>query len=162
LWIDRALINRTPQDQSWKSDSFGAGQVLEWLVTGRILDSGRFPILSLLVLAGLIVLWRRFFTPRGMEFAAKFVLAGAAFWTLLFFGRPFWGPALWLLGVTPDFHLHRVLGGAQVFLVLLAAIGLAAIWRELSRRLHLAAAVGATLLLFYPMVRERGQFLRAR
>jgi len=46
--------------------------------------------------------------------------------------------------------------------VLLAAIGLAAIWRELSRRLHLAAAVGATLLLFYPMVRERGQFLRAR
>lgn len=159
LWIDRALINRTPQDQSWKSDSFGAGQVLEWLVTGRILDSGRFPILSLLVLAGLIVLWRRFFTPRGMEFAAKFVLAGAAFWTLLFFGRPFWGPALWLLGVTPDLHLHRVLGGAQVFLVLLAAIGLAAIWRELSRRLHLAAAVGATLLLFYPMVRERGQFL---
>ena len=39
------------------------------------------------------------------------------------------------------FHLHRVLGGAQIFLVVLAAIGLAAIWSELSRRVHVAAAV---------------------
>ncbi|MCX6628884.1 MAG: hypothetical protein NTW28_14790 [Candidatus Solibacter sp.] len=159
LWIDRAFINRTPRDQLWKADSFGAGQALEWLITGQLLDSGRFPVLSLLALAGLIVLWLRFYTPRGMEFAGKFALSGAAFWILVFFGRPFWGPALWLIGVTPDLHLHRVLGGAQVFLVVLAAIGLAAIWGELSRRLHLAAAIAATLALFYPMVRERGQFL---
>ena len=159
LWMDRALINRVPRDQAWKSDSFGAGQVLEWLVTGQLLDSGRLPILSLLVLAGGVVLGMRFFTPRGMDFAGKFAVLGAAFWILLFFGRPFWGPALWLLGVTPDLPLHRVLGGAQVFLIVLAAIGLAAIWGELWRRWRLAAAVAATLVLFYPMVRERGQFL---
>jgi hypothetical protein len=159
LWMDRAFINRPPADQAWKSDSFGAGQVLEWLVTGQLLDSGRFPVLSLLVLAGSIVLWMRFFSPRGVDLAGKFALAGAAFWILLFFGRPFWGPALWLLGVTPDLPLHRVLGAAQVFLIVLAAIGLAAMWGELARRLHLAAAVVATLVLFYPMVRERGQFL---
>jgi hypothetical protein len=123
------------------------------------MDIGRFPILSLLVLAGLIVLWLRLFSPRGMEPAGKFAVAGAAFWTLLFFGRPFWGPALWLFGITPDLPLHRVLGGAQVFFVVLAAIGLAAIWSGLSRRLHLAAAVAATLVLFYPMVRERGEFV---
>ena len=159
LWMDRALINRVPRDQAWKSDSFGAGQVLEWLVTGQLLDSGRLPILSLLVLAGGVVLGMRFFTPRGVDFAGKFAVLGAAFWILLFFGRPFWGPALWLLGVTPDLPLHRVLGGAQVFLIVLAAIGLAAIWGELWRRWRLAAAVAATLVLFYPMVRERGQFL---
>ena len=159
LWTDRAFINRTPPDQAWKSDSFGAGQVLEWLVTGQLLDNGRVPVLSLLVLAGLIVLWLRFLTPRGMGFAGKFALSGAAFFILLYFGRPFWGPALWLAGVTRDLPLHRVLGGAQIFLVVLAAIGLAALWGELSRRLHLAAAVAATLVLFYPMVRERGQFL---
>ena len=159
LWMDRALINRVPRDQAWKSDSFGAGQVLEWLVTGQLLDSGRLPILSLLVLAGGGVLGMRFFTPRGVDFAGKFAVLGAAFWILLFFGRPFWGPALWLLGVTPDLPLHRVLGGAQVFLIVLAAIGLAAIWGELWRRWRLAAAVAATLVLFYPMVRERGQFL---
>jgi hypothetical protein len=159
LWMDRAFINRAPADQAWKSDSFGAGQVLEWLVTGQLLDNGRFPVLSLLVLAGAIVVWMRFFSPRGVDLAGKFALAGAAFWILLFFGRPFWGPALWLLGVTPDLPLHRVLGAAQVFLIILAAIGLAAMWGELARRLHLAAAVVATLVLFYPMVRERGRFL---
>jgi hypothetical protein len=159
LSIDRALINPTPADQAWKSDSFGAGQVLEWLVSGQLLDQGRFPVLSLLVLAGLIVLWWRFFTPRGMDFAGKFAIAGAAFWIFLFFGRPFWGPALSLLGVTPGFHLHRVLGGAQVFLLMLAAIGLSALWSELSRRLHWAAAIAATVVLIYPMVRERGRFL---
>jgi hypothetical protein len=159
LWIDRALINRTPQDQVWKSDSFGAAKVMEWLVTGQLMDNGRFPILSVLVLAGLIVLWLRFFSTRGMEPAAKFAVAGAVFWTLLFFGRPFWGPALWLFGITPDLPLHRVLGGAQVFFVVLAAIGLAAVWGELSRRVHLAAAVLVTLALLYPVVRERGQYL---
>jgi hypothetical protein len=159
LWLDRGFINQTPQDQAWKSDSFGAPRVLEWLVTGQLLDYGRFPILSLLVLAGVIALWLRFFKPQGIELAGKFAIAGAVVWILLFFGRPFWGPALWLVGATRDIHLHRVLGAAQVFLVVLAAIGLAAIWSELSRRLHVAAAVVATLVLFYPMVRERGKFL---
>ena len=55
--------------------------------------------------------------------------------------------------------MHRVLGAAQIFLVVLAAIGLAAIWSELARRLHVAAAIAVTLALFYPMVRERAQFL---
>ena len=159
LWLDRGFINGTPADQAWKSDSFGAPRVLEWLVTGQLLDNGRFPILSLLVLIGLIALWLRFFKPGGIEFAGKFALSGACLWILLFFGRPFWGPALWLIGATPDIHLHRVLGAAQIFLVVLAAIGLAAIWSELSRRLHVAAAIAVTLALFYPMVRERAQFL---
>ena len=60
-----------------------------------------------------------------------------------------------MLGVSPDMQLHRVIGGAQIFLVLLAAIGLSALWRQLSRRWHYAVAALATLLLLYPMVRER-------
>src|SRR5881394_1131342 len=31
--------------------------------------------------------------------AHSFLLWGAAFWTLMFFGRPFWGPLLVILGV---------------------------------------------------------------
>ena len=56
-------------------------------------------------------------------------------------------------------HLHRVIGGAQIFLVLLAAIALAEAWRELARRRQVAAAVAATGLLLYPMARERAQYL---
>ncbi len=56
-------------------------------------------------------------------------------------------------------QLHRVIGGAQIFLVLLAAIGLSALWRELSQRWHYAAAAVVTLLLLYPMVQERARNL---
>ena len=56
-------------------------------------------------------------------------------------------------------HLHRVIGGAQIFLVLLAAIALAEAWQELAGRRQVAAAIGATALLLYPMARERAQYL---
>ncbi|MEO8370690.1 MAG: hypothetical protein ABI806_16015 [Candidatus Solibacter sp.] len=156
LWLDRALINPTPADQVWKSDSFGPSQVLEWLVTGQLLDHGRLPILSLLALAGVAALC---FKPREMGLTGKFALAGMALWLLIFMGRPLWGPLLYLLGITPDFHLHRVLAGAQIFLLVLAATGLAAFCEQLARRVHIAAAAVAALALSYPMVAERLQYL---
>src|SRR5437667_75729 len=80
--------------------------------------------------------WLFFWNRRGgrpADSAHALALLAAAFWIGMFFGRPFWGGLLWLAGVSPDLPLHRVIGGAQVFLTLLAAIGLAALWRELSR-----------------------------
>ena len=159
LLLDGSNINHSRWESVWKWDSFGAGQVLKWLFTGELLDHGRLPVLSLLSLAGagwVVWDWRK---RRQTCAAHVFALWGAAFWTLLFFGRPFWGPLLAMLGVSADMQLHRVIGGAQIFLVLLAAIGLAALWREISRRWHYAAAALATLLLLYPMVRERARNL---
>ncbi|MEO8597480.1 MAG: hypothetical protein ABI759_29450 [Candidatus Solibacter sp.] len=159
LWIDRALINPTPADQLWKSDSFGAGQVLGWLVTGQLLDHGRLPVLSLLALAGAILLGLRHFSSAGMGMPGKFALAGAGLWLLLFCGRPLWGPALYLFGVTRDLPLHRVLAGAQIFLVLLAAIAFAALWDLVAQRVHIAAAATVALALLYPMAADRTQYL---
>jgi hypothetical protein len=73
----------------------------------------------------------------------------------MFFGRTFWGPLLTLLGVSADMQLHRVIGGAQIFLVLLASIGLAELWRTFARRWHIVSAVVISALLLYPMLRER-------
>jgi hypothetical protein len=159
LWTDRALINPPPADQMWKSDSFGAGRVLEWLISGDLLDHGRLPVLSLLALGGLVLLWLKRFRPGGMGLAGQFAAAGAAFWVLLFCGRPLWGPALYLLGISRDLPLHRVLAGAQVFFVVLAAMGLGAMWEALARRVHIAAAGVAALVLLYPMAAERLQYL---
>ena len=159
VWLDRALINPPPADQAWKSDSFGPSQVLQWMVTGQLLDNGRLPVLSLLAAAGIVTLWLRHFEPRGMGLAGRFALSGAGLWLLLFCGRPLWGPVLYLLGITREFHLHRVLAGAQIFLLVLAAIGLAEICRRLARRLHVAAAALAALALFYPMLAERARYL---
>jgi len=160
ILIDRANINHSRWEPVWKWDSFGAGQVMRWLFTGELLDHGRLPALTLLALAGAAIFvwnWRK---RRPACAAHVFVLCGAALWTLLFFGRPFWGPLLAMLGVSEDMQLHRVIGGAQIFLVLLAAIALGFLWRELAARWHYSVAIAATVLLLYPMVRERAQNLR--
>jgi hypothetical protein len=159
LALDHAIINHSGLEAAWKWDSYGAGQVLEWLFTGQLLDHGRLPVLSLLAVGGLLVYILELRGPHRFGQAHAFALLGAVLWILVLFGRPVWGPALLLLGVSADMHLHRVIGGAQLFLVLLAAIGLAALWRELARRAHVVAAVIATALLLYPMVRERAAYL---
>ena len=159
LALDHAIINHSSLEAAWKWDSYGAGQVLEWLFTGQLLDHGRLPVLSLLAVGGLAVYILELRGPHRFGAAHGFALLAAALWILVLFGRPVWGPALVLLGVSPDMHLHRVIGGAQLFLVLLAAMGLAALWRELARRAHGAAALIATALLLYPMVRERAAYL---
>lgn len=101
--------------------------------------------------------------------ARTFVILSAVLWILMFFGRPFWGSILTLLGVSEDMQLHRVVGGAQVFLVLLAAVGLSAIWKFLVNlngpaapfpaSIGVGAAILATGAMLYPMARERATYL---
>ncbi len=157
LMLDSAYINHSRWEPVWKWDSFGAGQVMKLLFTGDILDHSRFPVMTLLAVVGVIV----YFRDRSVQKypARTFILLCAALWILMFFGRPFWGPVLTLVGVSSDMQLHRVAGGAQVFLVLLAALGLAAVWRVLIERTHAIVTVIVTAFLFLPMVIERGQYL---
>ncbi len=77
----------------------------------------------------------------------------------MFFGRPFWGRLLILVGVLPDMPLHRVIGGVQIFLVLIAAIQLSFIWQQVLRKTHVVVAALVTMILLFPMIRERGQYL---
>jgi Dolichyl-phosphate-mannose-protein mannosyltransferase len=158
LMLDGAIINHSRWENPWKWDSFGAGQVVKWMFSGDLLDHGRLPILSALALAGVAFFFRDRVTKQMKYPARTFVLLGAALWILMFFGRPFWGPALLLAGVSPDMQLHRVVGGAHIFLIFVAAIGLAALWREMAK-LHVAVAAIVTAALFFPMVKERGEYL---
>ncbi len=158
LLLDHRTINHSRWEPVWKWDSFGAASVLQWLFSGDLLDYGRLPVLSVLAAVG-VGLWFRQWRRGNVDPALKFIVAGAALWVLMLFGRPFWGPLLTLLGVSDDMHLHRVIAGVHVFGVLLGAIALAAMWRELAARRRVAALLGATLLLFYPMLRDRGRNL---
>ncbi|HWZ30193.1 MAG TPA: glycosyltransferase family 39 protein [Bryobacteraceae bacterium] len=159
LVIDGSIINHSRWEAVWKWDSFGVAQVLNLLFTGDLLDYDRLPVLSLLALAGVVVYLIELRGNVGRFPARTFLAAGTVLWILMFFGRPVWGPALLLLGVSPDMQLHRVIGGAHIFLVLIAAVGLAFIWRTLTQRVHVAAAVMVTAILFYPTLRERGIYL---
>ena len=159
VWMDRAILNHSRWEGTWKWDSFGAGVIMKALVTGELLDHGRPAVLSLIALIGAVLVSWRFYKGRRQPAAESFVLAGAVFWLLVFFGRPTWGPLLVLVGAMRDLHLHRVVGAVHIFLVLLAAIAMAAGWRELARRGHLVLALLLTLVVLAPMIWERAMYL---
>ncbi len=107
--------------RTFYADSFGAGKVLGWLFTGRIFDSGRFPILSLLVAVGVAVCllrWRR--DERARVVLALFVVS-----LLLFFGRPTLGWVLNLLPGTRDMFLRRYVMGVHLAGIWMAGVGAA-------------------------------------
>jgi uncharacterized membrane protein len=179
---DGPFINRSRWEPLWKWDSFGAKEVLGLTATGDLLDAKRLPVLTLLALIGAIAAWRvlRRDTPRRDDaragkarvpsehltqerFTPLFALSGAALWIFLFCGRDSWGPLYKVLGLSDAAQLHRFIGGAQWFLLLLAGIGLARLWAqpfERKWRWPNIAAVGLTLMLLWPAVAERRHFLR--
>jgi hypothetical protein len=158
LWQDRAIMLHSIWEPAWKWDSYGAPRVLGWLFTGQLLDYGRLPVLSVLALIGAALgIWAAL--RRRLESRCAFLLAGFVVWTALYFGRPFWGRALILFGIPSDFQLHRLSGAVHLFLVFLAAMGLAAIWTAIAGRTHWLAAAAVTALVLYPVASERWHYL---
>jgi hypothetical protein len=161
LLTDRRFLNHSLWEEPIKWNSYGAGTVLQWLFTGQLLDFGRPPVLSLLAAQGTALVILSILKRRGRAPVPLFLLSGAALWIVLYFGRPFWGRAMILFGISRDFHVHRLIGGVHVFLVLLAAVGLGTLWRAASRRGLRGAAIGvaATAILLYPAIAERARYL---
>ncbi len=166
-FVDSPFVNHSRWEPTWKWDSFGAAKVLNQLFKGDLMDFGRLPILSLLVLLGAatgVVHARRSSRKAGRPFprsTAIALLAGGAMWVLLLFGRPTWGGLFTILS-PPDVQLHRLIGGVHVFFILLAGAGLAAIWSALISRefaLRKVVAVAATVVLLFPVIRERLEYL---
>lgn len=160
MWVPalgsgQAFVDVSPYLQSWKYDSFGAPQVLSWLVTGRILDAGRVPVITLLVAIGLAdAVWNR--TRQAVFFAVLFVV-----WLVLFFGRPTLGPIADLFPLHEGLYFHRFIGGVHIAAIPLAGIGGAALVRLVLRapvRWHLAPAAVAVPLLLAPAALERAGY----
>lgn len=100
-------------------DSFGARRVMGWMVTGRIFDNGRVPVISVLALAGLLIcLWR----SRRNE-SARAIPAVGCLSLLLFFGRPTLGSVIDLLPGGTDLFLRRYVTGVHLAGIYLAGIG---------------------------------------
>jgi len=128
-WVLVPLI----QDSSYSSrsqynqgtfwyDSFGAKKVLGWLFSGQLFDSGRLPVVSVLVGVGIVACLRRF---RRDE-RARALLGFSLMSLLLFFGRPTLGPVLKLLPGNSDMYFHRFIIGVHMGGIMLAGVG--AIW----------------------------------
>jgi hypothetical protein len=159
MWVPFLMhstyVNVTPYLDPQKYDSYGAGPILSWLLTGDLLDHGRLPLLTLLLGAGAIgsVVKR---ARLGLLALSLFVL-----WLVLYFGRPTLGVLADLLPMSDGLFLHRFVGGVDIFAILLMGIGGAWIWdvlRATSSRGRLVAVGAASLLLFAPAMLERWSY----
>lgn len=163
MMSDGPFIHRSRWEPVWKWESFGLGEVFGLTLTGNLLDAQRLPVLSLLALYGAISVVRRRDDDDESRFGGILALCGSVLWLFLFCGRAAWGPLFKAIGLSEAAQLHRFIGGAQWFLVMLAGIGLARLcglphrrrWRY-SRLATLALAA----LVLWPAVSERLHFLR--
>jgi hypothetical protein len=166
LLSDSAYFNLSQFNQgTFWLDSFGAPKVLGWLVTGQVFDSGRFPIITLLVALGTAVCLCRF----RRDARARALIGLMALSLVLFSGRPTFGFILNLLPGSSDLLLHRYLMGVQLAGLMLAGVGLAwtgetvlrvaRSWRPRIRVIPIAAGMmGAAVLLTLPAWFDRAAY----
>jgi hypothetical protein len=159
MWLpfiaSRAFLGVTPYLQPYKYDSFGAPSILTWLVTGDLLDHGRLPVVTLLLLLGVIAaLYLRTAISR-----AALVLF--AFWLVLYFGRPTLGPIVDLLPFHEGLLIHRFIGAVELFAIVLVGIGAAWAFERAGTQhsfARLAVAGGVALACLSPAFAERASF----
>ena len=149
LVSDSAWVNSSPffRDDFW-NDSFGAREVLGWLVSGELFDAGRLPIVTLLAGAGAVACVLAVRTQA----KARALLAMSMVSLLLFFGRPTLGPLLSLLPGSDDLMFHRFIIGLHMVGLVLAAVGAVALVRlaiqAMDRtQLHQHAVIGVPVVV---------------
>lgn len=159
---DGPFINRSRWEPVWKWESFGLAEVLGLTASGDLLDAKRLPMLTLLALFGAVAIIRRRKELDEERPAATFALAAAALWIFLFCGRAAWGALFTAIGLSDAAQLHRFIGGAQWFLVIVAGAGLSRLWTLPLRnrwRYPSFAAAALTLIVLWSPVAERLHFL---
>ncbi len=117
------------------ANGYGARVTLGWLVTGRVFDYGRLPVVSLLAAAGLVaalLTWRR--AGPGRVLVALFCAC-----LLLSFGRTTFGSLTAIVPGGTDVFFRRFLMGAQLAGIYLTGLGAAEVVRH-GARLAAAAA----------------------
>jgi hypothetical protein len=108
------ILRRTPL-----VNGYGAGRVLGWLVSGRLLDDGRLPVVSILAAVGLVVALVRWRTDAGGR-ALVVVLVGCF---LLSSGRTTFGSLVDVIPGSGDLFFRRFMMGIQLAALLLAGLG---------------------------------------
>src|SRR2546428_3299334 len=156
LWLpflsQTAYAGVSPYLQREKFDSYGAPAILGWLFGGDLMDHDRLPVITAMVVLGIVVasITR---TPLARSALALFVV-----WLVLYFGRPTLDGLVTLLPMNDSLLIHRFIGSVEQFAILL--IGIGAGWcfervRAFDSPVRLALASAAALLLLVPAMNER-------
>ncbi len=148
-------------------DSFGAGRIGRWAVSGELFDRGRLPLISILVAVGLVTA-----AVGGRRREAPRVILGLGLLSLvLFFGRPTLGPVIDLLPGGGDLFLRRYISGVHLAGLYLGGLGLVRVvswttglvrnrWSPDRRWVVAALTVAMAGVLIAPAIAERTAFAR--
>jgi len=152
-----AFFGASPYLQRWKYNSFGAADILWWLVNGDLFDYGRWPVTTALLALGIAAALLQLRHSRSSRmFLSLFIV-----WVALYFGRPTWGHFLDVFPLHDNLLFHRFKGSVDIMAILLIGMGGEWLWRQasvLGERWRAAVVASAVLLMLVPALRERQNF----
>jgi hypothetical protein len=102
-------------------NGYGAGRVLDWLVSGGLLDYGRLPVVTVFAAVGLGLAWLAWST----DVDARALLVALGVCLLFAFGRTTLGSLVDVIPGSGDLFFRRFMMGVQLAALLLAGRGAA-------------------------------------
>jgi hypothetical protein len=102
-------------------NGYGAHQVLDWLVSGQLLDHGRLPVVTVFAALGFGLAWLAW----SADADGRALLVALAVCLLLAFGRTTFGSLADLVPGSADLFFRRFMMGVQLAALLLAGRGAA-------------------------------------
>jgi hypothetical protein len=115
-----AAVNE-PLQSTGLVNGYGAPRVLDWLVSGRLLDYGRLPVVTVLAAVGFGLAWLAWSSDAD----ARGLLTALAVCLLLAFGRNTFGSLVDVIPGSADLFFRRFMMGVQLAALLLAGRGAA-------------------------------------
>ncbi|MFZ0090084.1 MAG: hypothetical protein WAL63_11285 [Solirubrobacteraceae bacterium] len=102
-------------------NGYGAPRVLDWLISGQLLDHGRLPVVTVLAALGLGLAW----LAGSQDADARALLAALAVCLVLAFGRTTFGSLVDVIPGSTDLFFRRFTMGVQLAALLFAGRGAA-------------------------------------
>jgi hypothetical protein len=115
-----AAVNE-PLQGSGLVNGYGARQVMHWLLSGQLLDSGRLPVVTVFAALGLGLAWLAWST----DVDARALLVALGVCLLFAFGRTTFGSLVDVIPGSADLFFRRFTMGVQLAALLLAGRGAA-------------------------------------
>ena len=115
-----AAVNE-PLQNTGLVNGYGARQVIDWLVSGQLLDHGRLPVVTVFAALGFGLAWLAWSSDAN----ARALLIALAVCLVFAFGRTTFGSLVDLIPGSADLFFRRFMMGVQLVALLLAGRGAA-------------------------------------